>query len=46
MIANNSKHVVLAAWQALATRDPQRIAAMFTEDAEWRRRTEMRRRSH
>jgi len=35
MIANNSKHVVLAAWQTLATRDPQRIAPMFTEDAEW-----------
>jgi ketosteroid isomerase-like protein len=27
--------VVLAAWQALASRDPARIAAMFTEDAEW-----------
>jgi uncharacterized protein len=35
MITNNSKHVVLAAWQTLATRDPQRIAPMFTEDAEW-----------
>jgi len=35
MTASNSKHVVLAAWQAFASRDPQRIAAMFTEDAEW-----------
>jgi uncharacterized protein len=35
MIANNSKHVVLAAWQALASRDPRRIAPMFTADAEW-----------
>lgn len=35
MIANNSKHVVLAAWQTLATRDLERIAPMFTEDAEW-----------
>jgi len=35
MTAQNSKHVVLAAWQALASRDPQRIAAMFAEDAEW-----------
>ncbi|MGB6543821.1 MAG: nuclear transport factor 2 family protein [Xanthobacteraceae bacterium] len=35
MIANNSKHVVLAAWQALASRDPARIGAMFTADAEW-----------
>jgi uncharacterized protein len=35
MIANDSKHVVLAAWRTLATRDPQRIAPMFTEDAEW-----------
>ena len=35
MIAKNSKHAVLAAWQALASRDPSRIAPMFTEDAEW-----------
>ena len=35
MTAKNSKHVVLAAWQALASRDPQRIAAMFAKDAEW-----------
>jgi uncharacterized protein len=35
MTAKNSKHVVLAAWQALASRDPQRIAAIFAKDAEW-----------
>ncbi len=35
MTAHNSKHVVLAAWQALASRDPARIAAMFAADAEW-----------
>jgi ketosteroid isomerase-like protein len=30
-----NKRAVVAAWQAIASRDPKRIAAMFTEDAEW-----------
>lgn len=30
-----SKHIVIAAWEAFASRDERRIAAMFAEDAEW-----------
>ena len=35
MDATSSKQVVQEAWKAFATRDPNRIAAVFTEDAEW-----------
>lgn len=31
-----SKQIVKNAWKAFATRDPAQIAAVFTEDAEWR----------
>jgi uncharacterized protein len=30
-----NKQAVMTAWQAIGSRDPKRIAAMFTEDAEW-----------
>jgi uncharacterized protein (TIGR02246 family) len=30
-----SKERVIEAWQAFSTRDPERIAAVFTEDAQW-----------
>lgn len=30
-----SKAAIMAALEAFKTRDPERIAAMFTEDAEW-----------
>jgi ketosteroid isomerase-like protein len=33
--APSAKDVVLAAWQAFASRDPARISAVFTPDAEW-----------
>ena len=36
MVGNSSsKDVVMRAWQEFGTRDPQRIAAVFTDDAEW-----------
>jgi uncharacterized protein len=35
MNSENSRRVVLAAWEAFKSRDPERIAAIFTEDAEW-----------
>ncbi len=35
MNSEGNKRVVLAAWEAFKTRDPKRIAAMFTPDAEW-----------
>ena len=31
----SAKEVVLNAWQTFSSRDPDRIAALFTEDAEW-----------
>ena len=30
-----SKQFVIAAWQAFASRDKERIAALFSDDAEW-----------
>ncbi len=30
-----TKELVLAAWKTFGTRDPERIAAVLTEDAEW-----------
>jgi uncharacterized protein len=33
--AAESRGVVMAAWTALASRDPERIARWFTPDAEW-----------
>ena len=30
-----SKQLVIAAWQAFASRDKERIAALFSDDAEW-----------
>jgi ketosteroid isomerase-like protein len=35
MKSEDSRRVVLDAWETFKTRDPERIAAMFTEDAEW-----------
>ena len=35
MNSQASKQVAIAAWRTLGTRDPRRIAAAFTEDAEW-----------
>jgi len=34
--APTSQQIVKNAWKAFATRDPAQIAAVFTEDAEWR----------
>ena len=34
--APTSQQIVKNAWKAFATRDPLQIAAVFTEDAEWR----------
>lgn len=34
--ALTSQQIVKNAWKAFATRDPAQIAAVFTEDAEWR----------
>lgn len=31
----SSKEIVQDAWRAFASRDPQRIAAVFTEEAQW-----------
>ena len=35
MNSEDSKRIVLAAWDAFRTRDLKQIAAVFTEDAEW-----------
>jgi|KBSMisStaDraftv2_1062788.scaffolds.fasta_scaffold264525_2 ketosteroid isomerase-like protein len=35
MNPQDSKHLVIAAWQAFASRDKERIAALFSDDAEW-----------
>jgi ketosteroid isomerase-like protein len=35
MSSEDSKRTVVAALEALKTRDPERIAAVFSEDAEW-----------
>lgn len=35
MNSQENKDIVIAAWQAFASRDKQRIAAVFTDDAEW-----------
>lgn len=35
MSTTESRSVVLAAWTAFASRDPERIAPWFTPDAEW-----------
>ena len=35
MNSQANKQLVIAAWQAFASRDKQRIAAVFTDDAEW-----------
>ena len=34
-MTDSNKEVVLAAWKTFATRDPERIKALFTEDAVW-----------
>jgi hypothetical protein len=31
----DSKQAAMAAWQAFGSRDPERIRAVLTEDAEW-----------
>ena len=35
MNPQDSKQLVIAAWQAFASRDKERIAALFSDDAEW-----------
>jgi hypothetical protein len=35
MNSETNKQAAIAAWQAFRTRDPEKIAAVFTEDAEW-----------
>jgi ketosteroid isomerase-like protein len=35
MNSEANKQAAIAAWQAFRTRDPETIAAAFTEDAEW-----------
>jgi len=35
MSSEDSRRVVMAAWEAFASRDSQRISAVFTKDAEW-----------
>jgi ketosteroid isomerase-like protein len=35
MNSQASKQAAIAAWQTFRTRDPVKIAAVFTEDAEW-----------
>lgn len=35
MDAQTSKDVIIRAWREFATQDPDRIAAVFTPDAEW-----------
>ncbi|MCA1416156.1 nuclear transport factor 2 family protein [Bradyrhizobium sp. NBAIM20] len=34
-IVTSPRDVVLNAWKTFSSRDPERIAALFTEDAEW-----------
>jgi uncharacterized protein len=34
-MSRTSRDVVLDAWRGFATRDPERVAAVFTPDAEW-----------
>jgi len=34
-VSHDSRAIVQAAWQAFASHDADRIAAVFTEDAEW-----------
>lgn len=36
MAPEHNKQAVIDAWRVFASRDAQRIAAVFTEDAEWR----------
>jgi len=35
MNAETNKQAAIAAWQTFRTRDPEKIAAVFTDDAEW-----------
>jgi ketosteroid isomerase-like protein len=35
MTSEDSRRIVLAAWNTFRTRDPRQIAEVFTEDAEW-----------
>jgi ketosteroid isomerase-like protein len=35
MTARTSRQQVIEAWKAFASRDPARVGAVFTEDAEW-----------
>jgi ketosteroid isomerase-like protein len=35
MRSDESKKIVLAAWQTFSTRDPIKVAAVFADDAEW-----------
>jgi hypothetical protein len=35
MSSEDSRRVVMAAWEAFASRDSHRISAVFTKDAEW-----------
>jgi uncharacterized protein len=35
MNSEANKQAAIAAWQVFRTRDPQKIATVFTEDAEW-----------
>jgi ketosteroid isomerase-like protein len=35
MNSATNKQAAIAAWQAFRTRDPEKIAAVFTADAEW-----------
>ncbi|MDP3759240.1 MAG: nuclear transport factor 2 family protein [Ramlibacter sp.] len=35
MDTSTTKDIVIDAWKAFATRDPARIEAVFTEDAQW-----------
>jgi uncharacterized protein len=35
MTASSAKDLVLRAWREFASRDPERIKAVFTSDAEW-----------
>lgn len=35
MDTSTTKDIVINAWKAFATRDPARIEAVFTEDAQW-----------
>ena len=31
----SNRQLVIGAWEAFASRDPDRVAAVFTPDAEW-----------